>query len=51
VTDVSNLQLEQVAGPQLAVDAKVEQRQFAGPAIDLKPDADRPKFFEFEPAF
>jgi hypothetical protein len=48
VTDVSNLQLEQVAGPQLAVDAKIEQRQFAGSAIDSKPDADRPNFFEFE---
>ena len=29
VTDISNLQLEQVASPQLAVDAKIEQRQLA----------------------
>jgi len=33
VTDVSNLQLEQVASPQLAVDAKIEQREFAGAAV------------------
>ncbi len=48
VTDVSNLQLEQVAGAQLAVDAKIEQRQFSRSAEDLKPDSDSPNFFEFE---
>jgi len=48
VTNISNLQLEQVAGPQLAVDAKIEQRQFPRSAKDLKPDPDSPNFFEFE---
>jgi hypothetical protein len=42
-----DLRLKQLAGPQLAVDAKIEQRQFVGAAVDLKPDADRPNFFEF----
>ncbi len=48
VTDVSNLQLKQVARAQLAIDAKIEQRQFAGSTENLKPDPDSPNFFEFE---
>ncbi len=48
MADVSNLQLKQVAAPRLAVDAKVEQRQFPRSAKDLKADPDSPNFFEFE---
>jgi hypothetical protein len=48
VTDVANLQLEQVAGPQLAVDAKIEEGQFPCSTEDLEPDPDSPNLFEFE---
>src|ERR1700722_20940997 len=51
MTDISNLQLEQVAGSQLAVDAKIEQRQFARSAEDLKPNADSPDFLKLEWSF
>ena len=39
VTNISNLQLEQVAGPQLTVDAKIEQRQFPRSPEDSMPFA------------
>jgi hypothetical protein len=42
--DISNLQLEQIAGPKLAVDAEIEQGQFAHSAEDLKPNTDSPDF-------
>jgi hypothetical protein len=51
VTDVSNSQLNEIAGAQLAVYAKIEQRQFPRPAEDLKPNADGPNFFKFERRF
>jgi hypothetical protein len=50
VTDVSNPQLNEIAGPQLAV-YEIEQRQFPRPAEDLKPNADGPNFFKFERRF
>jgi hypothetical protein len=48
---ISNLQLEQVASAQLAIDAKIEQRQFARSAEDLKPNPDSPDFLKFEWCF
>jgi hypothetical protein len=51
MTEISNLQLEQIAGPQLAVDTEIEQRQFPLSAKDLKPDADSPNFLQFERGF
>jgi hypothetical protein len=51
VANISNLQLDKIAGAQLAVDAKVEQRQFARSAINLKPDADGPYLLKFESRF
>ena len=51
VADVSNLQLEQIAGPKLAVDAEIEQGQFARSAEDLKPNTDSPDFPKFEWCF
>ena len=44
VGDITNLQLDEIAGPQLAIDAKVEQRQFPSSSVNLKPDAYRPNF-------
>ena len=51
VADVSNSQLNEIASPQLAVYAKIEQRQFPRPAEDLKPNADGPNFFKLERRF
>jgi hypothetical protein len=51
VADISNLQLEQIAGTQLAVDAEIEQRQFPHSAEDLKPNADSPDLLKFEWCF
>jgi hypothetical protein len=51
VTEISNFQLEQIAGPELTVDAKIEQRQFPLSAKDLKPDADSPNLLQFERGF
>ena len=48
VGDITNLQLDEIAGPELAVDAKVEQRQFPSSSVNLKPYAYRPDFLEFE---
>jgi hypothetical protein len=51
VAEISNLQLEQISGPQLAVDTEIEERQFSLSAKDLKPDADSPDLFKFEWCF
>ena len=51
VTEISDLQLEQIAGPQLAVDTEIEQRQFPLSAKNLKPDADSPNFPVFQRGF
>jgi hypothetical protein len=51
VTEISNLQLEQIASPQLAVDIEIEERRFPLSAKDLKPDTDSPNFIEFERGF
>jgi hypothetical protein len=43
-----NLQLEQVASPQLAADTEIEERQFPPSAKDLKPDPDSLNLLQFE---
>ena len=48
VTDISNLQLEQIASPQLAVDTEIEERQFPHSVEDLKPNADSPDLLKFQ---
>ena len=48
MADVSNLQLQQIAGSQLVVDAKIEERQFPCSAENSKLDADSSDFLEFE---
>ena len=39
---------DEVAATQLAVDAKVEKREFAHPAFHLKTDAQRPNVLRLE---
>jgi hypothetical protein len=51
VTEISNLQLEQIASPELAVETEIKERQFRLSVKDLKPDADSPNFLEFERGF
>jgi hypothetical protein len=48
VTHVPNLEGDQVAATQLAVDAEVEQCQFADPAFHLQSNAQRPDVLELE---
>jgi hypothetical protein len=48
MADIANLQLDEIASPQRAIDAKVEQRQFPSSSVNLKPYAYRPDFLEFE---
>jgi hypothetical protein len=48
VADIANLQLDEIASPQLAIDAKVEQRQFPRSAINLQPDTYCPNLPELE---
>jgi hypothetical protein len=45
---VSDFEADQVASAQLAVDAEVEQRQFAHPAFHLQSDAQGPDVLELE---
>jgi hypothetical protein len=51
VGDIPDLEFDQIASPKLAVDAEVEQRQFACSTVNLKPDTYRPNFLEFERRF
>jgi len=44
VADIADAQLHQIASAQLAVDAQVEQRQFAAPVLHLQVRPDRPDF-------
>ena len=48
MTDVANLELDQIAGPQLAVEPQVEQRQLPDPMFDLQSDADGPYVLQLE---
>ena len=49
--DVSHLQFDQIAAPQLAVDGKVEQCQITVVFSNLKSNADRPNVFWEQRAF
>ena len=49
--DIGDLEPNQVAAAQLAVDGKVEERQFTGPLGDVETDTDRPDMFRFERLF
>jgi hypothetical protein len=48
VADVADLQPDEIASTQLALDIKIEQREISCSAKQLKLDADRPDFFELE---
>ena len=45
---VADLQSDEIAATQLAVDAQVEQRELAHPVLHLEADAERPDFLELE---
>ena len=48
--DIIDLQSDDVAAPELAVDRKVEQREVAFAALQLKPDPNCPDIFRLERA-
>jgi len=48
VADVADLQRSQVAGPELAVDAEIEERELARPFFHLQSQPDRPDVLGFE---
>ena len=48
MTHVSDLERDEVAAAQLAVDAEVEQGEFAHPSLHLEADAQRPDVLELE---
>src|ERR1700684_2850620 len=51
VANVSDPQLDEVAGSKLAVDGEVEQRQLAATVGELQADSNRPDLFEFQQCF
>jgi hypothetical protein len=48
MTDVANLQFHQVAAPELAVNAEIEQRKFTNSVCHLKADPQRPNVLQLE---
>lgn len=48
MTHVPDLERDEVASAQLAVDAEVEQCEFAPPSLHLEGDAQRPDVLELE---
>jgi hypothetical protein len=48
MTNVPDLEGHQIAATKLAVDAQVEQREFADAAFHLQPDAQGPDVLELE---
>jgi hypothetical protein len=48
MADIANLQLDEIASPQRAIDAKVEQRQFPSSTVYLQPDTYCPNLPELE---
>ena len=48
VADVSDLERHEVASPELAVDAEIEERQLSNSVLHLKPDSKCPDVFELE---
>src|SRR5439155_21479359 len=47
-TDIVDLQSHEVTASELAIDGEIEQGKVARPALQLKPDPDRPNVFGFE---
>lgn len=48
VADVAHLQRDEVASAKLAVDAQVEEREFADPVLHLKTNPKRPDVLQLE---
>src|SRR5690606_4198834 len=48
MADVADLQSDQVAAAQLAVDTQVEKCELTHPVLHLEPYAERPDVLEFE---
>ena len=48
VADVPDLQADQVAAAEFAVDSKIEECQFAHPVLHLKSNLERPDVLELE---
>jgi hypothetical protein len=48
MTDVANLQFHQVAAPELAVNAEIEQRKFTDSVCHLKAHSQRPDVLQLE---
>jgi hypothetical protein len=48
MTHVPDFERDEIAAAQLAVDAQVEEREFAHPALHLKADAQRPDVLDLE---
>src|SRR5206468_5203965 len=46
--DIVNLQPHEVTASELAIDGEIEQGKVARPALQLKPDPDRPNVLGFE---
>jgi hypothetical protein len=48
MTNISDLQSDEIAPTQLAVDAQVEERELAHPVLHLETDTERPDVLELE---
>ncbi len=48
MTDVANLELDQIAGPQLTVESQVKHGQFPDSMFELQPHPDGPDILELE---
>src|SRR5882762_11103063 len=51
VRDIADTQLHEITGSKLAIDCKVEQREFASPFAELQSNPDGPYVLEFERGF
>ena len=48
MTDVADLQGDEIASPKLAVDAQVKEREISHPPFHLQADTQRPDVLHFE---
>src|SRR6266853_1374278 len=48
VRDIADTQLHEITGSELAVDGKIEQREFPSPFTELQSNPDGPYLLEFE---
>lgn len=48
MTDVSDLEGDEIASAKLAVDIQVEEREISHPPFHLQPDTQRPDVMHFE---